>query len=137
MKYKNIILTLVVVVISAVVVYNSIYIEKLDEKRQKDLVKNFKPKEQVDYFWKNKLKGVLQKAIEIKVFDSLLHVNPQQLFTKYGRSVGISSDYCFLVKGQCKIDSVKSDELVTNYRGYARYQIPHQFIFSNTARDAV
>jgi len=136
MNYKKLLIALGLVFIGSFVVYHSVYFEKLDAKRQNELVKNFKPNELVDYFWKNKLDDILKNALEIRVFDSLLQANPEQLIAKYAKTVGISSNYCFLIKGQCKVENVTLYRVIIDYKGYVTYNIPIKFIFNNTARDA-
>ena len=120
------------------VLYNSIYFEKLGLKKQQEMKKNFNPKEAVDFFWKNKLDEILKTAINLNTFDSLLAVNPEYLIKQYGKTVGISSDYSFLVKGDAKTVSPGAEEIpVVLSKGDYKYKLVLKYIFGNSARDAV
>jgi predicted lipoprotein len=133
---KKVLIVLITILISAFVIYRSVYFEKLDAKKQRDLMKNFNPKELVDYFWKNQLENVLKTAIALNEFDSLVKVNPLLLAKKYGKTVGISSNYCVLVKGEVKVKKDELGNLAVLWDGNAEYTIVAKYIFSNTVRDA-
>lgn len=120
------------------VLYNSVYFEKLDQKKQQDLKKNFNPKEAVDYFWKNKLSDILNAAIEIEKFDSLLAANPEYLIQQEGKSVGISSNFSFLVSGSAITDPRNDAKIqIVLPKGNFTYKLILKYIFGNAARDAV
>jgi predicted lipoprotein len=124
------------ILIGIVFIYYSVYFEKLDIKKQQELVKKFNPKELVDYFWKNELNKTLEKAISLNEFDSLLNVNPAFLANKFGKTVGISSYYSVLVKGKGKVKKDEQGNLIIKWNGKNEYKIATRYIFSNTARDA-
>jgi predicted lipoprotein len=136
MNYRKIIIITVSILIGLSALYNAVYFEKLDARKQKELVKKFKPKELVDYFWKNQLPKVLTDAISLELFDSLVKVNPTELAKKYGKTVGISSNYCVLVKGEENVNKHESGNLSIIKNGNAEYTVAAKFIFNNTARDA-
>lgn len=136
MKRKKIIYLLVLVPLGIFIAYNSIYIENLENKRQNDVVKNFNPRELVNYFWDSQLDKLLSNALELKTFDSLLNGNAEYLIKQYGHSVGITSNYCFLVKGKSKINQVSPEKLSLDFTGNIKYYVLIKYIFSNTARDA-
>lgn len=136
MKRKKIIYLFVLTALGIFVAYNSIYIENLDTKRQKDMVKDFNPEELVDYFWKNQLDKILSAALELETFDALLSNNTEYLIKQYGRAVGITSNYCFLVKGKSKINRINPEKLSLDFKGNTQYKVLMKYIFGNTARDA-
>jgi len=136
MNRKKIIYLLVLTAIGIFVAYNSVYIENLENKRQKDMVKNFYPRELVNYFWENQLDKLLSNALELETFDSLLNNDTEYLIKQYGHAVGITSNYCFLVKGKSKIKQVNPEKLSLGFTGNTLYNVLIKFIFSNTARDA-
>jgi predicted lipoprotein len=137
MKPKKIIYLVVLISLGIFIVCNSIYIENLETKRQRDMIKNFNPKEMVDYFWKNQLDKILSTAIELKTFDSLLNNDSEGLIQKYGHAVGITSNYCFLVKGKSIINRANTEKLYIDFTGNKNYSLLIKYIFSNTARDAL
>ncbi len=136
MKRKKIIYLFVLTALGIFVAYNSIYIENLDTKRQKDMVKDFNPEELVDYFWKNQLDKILSAALELETFDALLSNNTEYLIKQYGHAVGITSNYCFLVKGKSKINRINPEKLSLDFKGNTQYKVLIKYIFGNTARNA-
>lgn len=117
--------------------YHSVYFEKLDVKKQKESVKNFNPREKAEYFWNNELDKVLASAIELETFDSQLAENPEALMQDHGKSVGITSTYCFLVRGVAKQVQPGAEEIPVDLTdGRAEYSLKTKYIFGNTFRDA-
>lgn len=136
MRLKKIIYLFVFTALGIFIAYNSIYIENLETKRQEDMVKNFNPGELVNYFWENRLDKLLGNALELETFDSLLNYDTKYLIKQYGHAVGITSNYCFLVKGKSRINRVSPEKLSIDFKGSTQYKVLIKFIFSNTARDA-
>ncbi len=128
----------IIVLLAAFALYNSVYFEKLDLKKQQEMKKKFNPKEAVDFFWKSKLNEILKTALNLNTFDSLLTANPNYLIKQYGNSVGISSDYSFLVKGVAKTITQGAEKIpVVLPNANYKYNLVLKYIFGNTARDAV
>ncbi|MBN2090321.1 DUF2291 family protein [candidate division KSB1 bacterium] len=135
---KKYIKIFIIVLISIVALYNSVYFEKLDAKKLKDNMKNFNPKEKAEFFWDNELDKLLTSAIDLKAFDTQLAENPEKLFSGHGKAVGITSSYCFLVKGLAKQGQPDADEIPVDLKdGQADYKLQIKYIFSNAARDAI
>jgi predicted lipoprotein len=123
--------------LALIALYNSVYFEKLDAKKEKESVKDFDPKDKVEYFWENKLDEVLKSAINIELFDSQLKDSPESLMEQHGKAVGITSTYCFLVKGITKQARPGSAEIPVDIENsYADYNLKVKYIFGNTVRDA-
>ena len=128
----------IISILAVVALYNSVYFEKLDAKKEKDIVKVFDPKSRVEYFWDNKLDEVLKSAMDIKLFDSELADDPEALTGQDGKSVGITSTYCFLVKGVTRNLQPGSAKIPIDIKkSYAEYNLKIKYIFGNTARDAI
>jgi predicted lipoprotein len=128
----------VIILLSAIVLYNSVYFEKLDLKIRQETKKNFNPKEAAVFFWKNKLNEILKTAIDLKSFDSLLVANSQFLIKQFGKTVGISSNYSFLVKGVTNTAKRGAEEIpVVLTNGNTKYILRLKYIFGNSVRDAV
>jgi predicted lipoprotein len=135
---KKYIVISLVFLLFAITVYNSVYFEKLSDKNEKEGIKNFNSKEVVDYFWKNKLDETLKSSIELKSFDSLLTTNPKVLFEQRGKTVGITSNCSFLIKGSAKINGTISEKIsIVVADGKMKYNLMTNHLFGNTARDAV
>jgi predicted lipoprotein len=117
--------------------YNSIYFEKLDVKKERESIKDFNPKEKAEYFWQNKLDAILDSAIDLKLFDTQLANNPESLIRQHGKSVGITSTYSFLVKGSTSQVQPDLDEIPVEIPdGHVKYSLQTKYIFGNAARDA-
>ena len=124
-------------ILVVVALYHSVYFEKLDAKKQKESVKNFNPRERAEYFWNNELDEVLESAIDLESFDSQLADNAEALMRNHGKAVGITSTYCFLVKGVAKQAQPGAEEIpVELTSGHADYRLKTKYIFGNTFRDA-
>jgi len=134
---KKYISIFVICLLVIVVLYNSVYFEKLDAKKEKESIKDFDPKEKAEYFWNNILDEALKSAIDIKLFDSKLADNPEELIRQHGKALGITSTCCFLVKGLAKQVQPGSEKIpVEVLDGNANYNLQIKYIFGNTARNA-
>jgi predicted lipoprotein len=118
------------------VLYHSVYVESLAERRKKTMMKSFNPQQLVAYFWTNEKDSILSASVDFDYFHAQLGSGYAQLAARHGRKVGIGSSACFLVKGAAKVEQV-SDKCILFVRDSTRYCIPCKLIFSNTVRDAV
>lgn len=134
-KYISIAIMSILVIVA---LYNSVYFEKLDERKTKESMKNFNPKDKVQYFWDNELDKLLSSAIDLKLFDSQLADNPEKFTSQHGKAVGITSSYCFLVSGYAKQSLSDSEEIPVEITdAHSEYKLQIKYIFSNAARDAI
>lgn len=135
---KKIINISIIVLIIAIGSYHSVYFQKLDARKERESIKAFNPSEKVDHVWDQKLDEIIQSAINLNVIDSQLADNPETLIQQHGKSVGITSTYCFLVKGTAFMSEQGADELpVQIENGNASYNLQIKYIFGNSARDAL
>lgn len=124
--------------VAAVAVYNSVTVEKLDVKRDREKVRSLSPKDLATNFWNSKLDDVLQSAIALETFDSLLAVAPRALMQQHGKAVGITSLHCFLVKGSALFGQPGTETLPVVFKGKGRtYHLLMKRIVGNAARDAL
>lgn len=129
---------IVIVLLALFALYHSVYFEKLNVKQERESIKGFNPSEKVDYLWSEKLVGILESALDLKEFDSQLKDNLDALIHQHGKAVGITSTYCFLVKGQAVIVDREADVLSVEIPNlHVNYNLQIKYIFGNTARDAV
>jgi predicted lipoprotein len=136
-KMKKYIHIAVIILLAGIALYHSVYFEKLDAKKSRDAMKHFYPKEKAIYFWENDLDELLTSAIDLKQFDSMLANDAGKLTSEHGKCVGITSSYCFLVRGAAKVTSPDSKEMPVELTdGHAEYTLQIKYIFSNAARDA-
>ncbi len=135
---KKYVIRFIILIIAAFALYNSVFFEKLDQRKLELMKKNFNPKQAVDFFMKNKMSGILNTAISLNKFDSLLSSNSKYLIQKYGKTVGISSEYSFLVKGVAKAIPQDAEKIPVDLpAGNYKYKLILKYIFGNAARDAV
>jgi predicted lipoprotein len=131
-------LPVLVFLVCAFALYQSVYFEKLDLKIQRETRRTFSPGEAVHEFWKTALHEILDSAIALRSFDSLLVANHRYLISTYGKTVGISSEYSFLVKGVARVAERDAERIpVVLEGGNATYNLRVRHIFGNSARDAV
>jgi predicted lipoprotein len=122
----------------AFALYNAVYFERLDLKIQRETTRSFNPNEAVDLFWKTSLSDILKTAIDLRSFDSLLVANRSFLVHQYGKTVGISSEYSFLVHGTARTGQRNPEGIPVSIKnGNATYNLRIQHIFGNSARDAL
>ncbi|MBN1559585.1 DUF2291 family protein [candidate division KSB1 bacterium] len=120
-----------------IALYHSVYFENLDAKKEGEKVKDLNPADKVDYFWSSKLDQVLPSAIDLKLFDSQLADDPASLMRQYGKAVGITSTFSFLVKYHAKQVTPGAEKIpVALADGYTNYYLQTKYIFGNAARDA-
>lgn len=116
-------------------VFLSIDIRRLDEVQSTagDIADN--PGEYANMFWDNELPSCIDNALEINRFLNMVSTNSQQLFRDYGRQLGISQTWYFMIKGVGVVTSVEEEYLVVNIDENSSMHIATDFIFGNAVRD--
>jgi hypothetical protein len=133
-KYSGIIIIFFLVIVA---LYNSVYFEKLNVKSKKEGIANSNPIENIEYFWNVARDVMLDLAIDLKAFDTQLAANPEKLIDQYGKSVGITSIFSFLVQSYAKYTPTESGKMSVNIsHSRFNYVLRTKFIFGNAARDA-
>jgi len=123
--------------IAIVALYSSVYFEKLNIRKERVSIRDFNPRDKAEYFWDNGLEPILQSAIDLKLFDSQLVNNPESLINRYGKAIGITSTYSFLVKSTAHQVSPNAEEIpVKIQNSHSEYSLQIKYIFGNAARDA-
>lgn len=121
-----------------VILYNSVYFQKLSDVRAMEASKVFDPKGYAIEFWNAKLPGRLTKAVSLDELTALLGNNPDSAFNLYSNALGIGSIRYFLVSGSGVVSSINEDEVritMKNQEGRT-ITIATEFIFGNAIRDA-
>lgn len=125
------------IVILAVLAFNSVYFKKLDQVKASSTT--FDAKAYARRYFDEKLLPSLNNAIEINQLISLLHLNKQQSFEKYGHALGIGNIRYFLAKGEGQILSINENDVtvlaVADINKKA-IRIATEFVFGNAIRDA-
>lgn len=125
--------------ISAVVLYNSVYFTKLDERKASQSAIEFNATVYANAFWNSKLIPNLNKSVEVSTLTQLLSANPDKAFNDYSHALGIGNLRYFLIKGKGEIESVRDDNvtvIIETEKNKQQIILATEFIFGNAVRDA-
>ncbi len=86
-------------------------------------------------FWNNTLPLCITSATELGSLLELLNDSPESAFQKYGRKLGISGTYYFMVRDKGIIDRIEAEYIVVNLDDQKKIKIAIDFIFGNAVRD--
>jgi predicted lipoprotein len=81
----------------------------------------------------------LPDAVEINQLLSLLQINKEQTFEKYGHALGIGNIRYFLVKGEGQVTSINENDVIVLAKADSNQKsirIATEFVFGNAIRDA-
>lgn len=135
MHRKRLYNTLAIVLLSGILLYHSVDIEKLSE-RQNQSVDVFDTKTYVDTFWldlQNK-----RDVVEAEILLPLLAADLEQAIAQYGKTLGVSSTHSFLCRGNGIVSQINDDSFTLAVRASGMFSLIVQtdFIFGNAVRDA-
>ncbi len=130
-KFKYIILAVVI----GVFIYHSVYFEPLSERRQHQQQSEFDPVKYVDRFWQE-LHNQLGNAVAVSELLALLRMDMSTAVRLYGKTLGVSEQHSYLVKGQGEIVEIADDHLLLTLSSSDRISITTDYIFGNDIRDA-
>jgi hypothetical protein len=117
------------------VVYFSLDIRKLDEVKMSagDIVHN--AGEYALRFWETEIPSCIDNALEINTFLDMIRTDPKKAFDNYGKQLGISHTWYFMLKGAGEVASVEEEYLLVNTDKHKSVRIATAFIFGNAVRD--
>src|SRR5215831_6596425 len=128
---------IIIVVVIAVVAYNSVYFKKLDEVKASKAASEFNAAQYAQTFWNTKLIPNLNKAIDITKLSAKLSTDAAKTFNTYSHALGIGNLRYFLVSGKGTITSVNEDDVsVLLDSSKQSITIATEYIFGNAVRDA-
>lgn len=134
-KHKYILLVPILVILC----YRSCYFERLDTAKQKEKQQAFNHAEYARDLWNNKLAGNLDQAVDARMLLELLNTNMEEAQKKYARTMGIASDYYYLLGGQGKVVSMSEGGVFISIRAPESDPdiiIATSYIYGNAVRDA-
>lgn len=117
------------------VLYFSVDIKNLDEYRFLNRAETFNASEYANDVWKNKIPEVAGKAPEMNLVIDLFENNPEKAFSEYGKKLGISKTWYFMVQSSGTIDSVDNESVWVSLENNRRIQLATAFIFGNAVRE--
>lgn len=122
------------VILTGIVIYNSMYFRPLDEKLADEKDIEFDASSFVDGIWTDIL-AVYDSAIEINHLMDRLNKNPRQTFKEEANALGIGNIGYFKVKGEGIVQAVNENNVIILVRDQS-VEIETEFIFGNAVRDA-
>jgi predicted lipoprotein len=128
---------LTVIIVLAVLAFNSVYFRKLDQVKASST--SFDAKAYARKYFDKKLLPSLANATEINQLVAFLDSNKEQAFEKYGHALGIGNIRYFLVKGEGQVLSINENDvtvLATADTNKKAIRIATEFVFGNAIRDA-
>ncbi|WP_420150314.1 DUF2291 domain-containing protein [Spirosoma sp.] len=136
---KNTLNYAVLLVLIAVVAYNSVYFKKLDEVKASAGTtggSTFNAAAYAQKFWTEKLLPATSNAADLPTLTTLLKTDKAKGFDTYSHALGIGNIRYFLVKGEGKITSVGNDDVSVTLPSGETVKVATEYIFGNAARDA-
>jgi predicted lipoprotein len=127
------------VILSLFLIYNSVYFENLDARRQQLALKHFDPAEYVSDFWHKKVPANLTRSIPATDLLSALNTDIVQTGQKFGRTLGLASTYFFLISGEGRVLDLTDEGIllaVFKDQNSIDILIATNFIYGNAIRDA-
>jgi predicted lipoprotein len=123
---------------SGFLIYHSIYFESLEKVRHKEISMQFNAKVFAINFWENKLLKQLNNAVDAVILLELFSTNMPEAVNRYARTLGVSSQHAYLIKGQGIIKSINSNGLLLSLTTAPNLQLilATSEIFGNAVRDA-
>lgn len=122
-------------VVSGIVLYNSIYIQPLDIKLAEDKEIEFDAKLFVDTFWSNELLGAYNSAADLTQLLSQLSQDPDLTFENEAQALGIGNIGYFRVEGEGTVLRVNENDVWVQVENQT-IEIETEFIYGNAIRDA-
>lgn len=123
------------IVVALLVIWFSLDIQSLDKHRASATNQAFNAVDYAARFWNDSLPVSVSKAPEATDLLKLLNENPDEAFKKYGRKLGISHTWYFMLKGKGTIENVEDEYLMVIIDNKTNIEIATDFIFGNAVRD--
>ncbi|MBN8822633.1 MULTISPECIES: DUF2291 domain-containing protein [unclassified Spirosoma] len=136
---KNTLKYTMLLVLLAVVAYNSVYFKRLDEVKASAGPNAGQPFDAASYasaFWTNKLLPATAKATEFDALLSLLKTDKEKAFNTHSHALGIGNIRYFLVKGTGNVTAVGDNDITILLPSGESVKLATEYIFGNAVRDA-
>ncbi|TKK67035.1 DUF2291 domain-containing protein [Ilyomonas limi] len=125
------------VLVIALLGYNSIYIKKLSDIKQ-DTSGKFGVKAFVQKLWKEKLPAKLQTAVTIDTLQTAIQSNPATAFEKYTHALALGNYRYALIKTIAIVNAVNEDNVAITLSAATpvKATLVTEFVYGNALRDA-
>jgi predicted lipoprotein len=121
------------------VLYNSVFFEKLDARKEAQTLQNFDSEAYVSQFWYERLPAAMARSTPVANILAGLNTDIFQTGQKFGRILGLASTYFFLLHGEGRVLEITDEGIVLSIirnQSKADILIATSFIFGNAIRDA-
>lgn len=125
----------IAIIILAIAVYNSIYVQSLEEKLAENKVVLFDANAYVNKIWNNELLPVFNESTNLISLLDQLKKDPKNTFKNKAQALGIGNIGYFKVKGTGTVLQVKENNVLLKVENQI-VEIETEFIFGNAIRDA-
>jgi predicted lipoprotein len=135
---KKLLSYIMVIVLIGFIGYKSVYIKKLDEEKAARSSK-FDATDFAGKLWKEQLPAQAAKAIDLAALFDALRTHPEETFSKYGHSIGITNTASFLVHSSGQVAAISEDDVLVSVRSGDSslvVKITMEYVYGNTIRDA-
>jgi len=115
------------------------HLRSLRAMRQAQAAARFDAKEFVTTFWTGQLLPATDRAADVASVVETIKTSPQDVRTKFGRTVGVSSSYYLFVRGSGRVVSADAESIglsVGPTGDEADVIVALDFVFGNAVRDA-
>lgn len=121
--------------IAVIVLFNSVYIQALDEKLAQEKDVEFDAGLFVEGIWENELLKTYESAADLESLIERLNQNPEETFDQESHSLGIGNIAYFKVQAEGIVLQKDENHVIVRI-GEKLIEIETEFIFGNAVRDA-
>lgn len=122
-------------IIFILIIYFSFNIENLQEYQAKAGTTVFDATEYAHQFWNESLPQSIAQSPEINHLLKQFNEDPTLTFEQYGKKLGISKTYYFMLNGNGEILSVENEHIPVLLNDHDTINLATVFIFGNAVRD--
>lgn len=117
------------------IIWFSLDIQNLEKYNSTLKPETFNVNQYVANFWNDSLPIIIASSKSIVDLYAQLNINPQNAFDNYGKKLGISKTYYFMVKGKGVVDKVEDEFVLLTLDNKTKVKIATDFIYGNAVRD--
>lgn len=123
------------IIVAGLVLYNSVYVQRLDERLAENQELDFDAQLYVESIWSSDLQTAYDSALDLIDLLDQLSQEPDRMFEEEAQALGIGNVGFFKVKGEGTIIKINENDIWIQL-GDRTLEIETEFIFGNAIRDA-
>ena len=116
-------------------IWFSLDIQSLEKRNSTLKPETFNATEYASIFWNDSLPIAIATSPNATDFYKFMKDNPKKAFQLYGKKLGISKTYYFLIKGKGVVEKIEEEYLVLSIDNQIKVKIATDFIYGNAVRD--